>query len=407
MEPLLYLVHRIPFPPNKGDKIRSYHLLRHLAQRYAVHLGTFIDQPHDEAYVGQLESLCVTHRVERIDPRLARLRSVSGFLTGEALTLPYYRNAALQDWVNRIVAQHRIRKAVVFSAAMAQYVQDLGHLRVVLDLVDVDSAKWSEYAERQGWPSSLVYKREGEKLSSFERGAAQRSAANVFVTRGEAELFLRRGFGTEARVHVIENGVNADYFAPHAERESPYAAGETSIVFTGAMDYWPNIDAVTWFISEAWPRVLEARPGARFYIVGMNPATTVAALAARPGVTVTGTVPDIRPYVQHAAVVVAPLRIARGIQNKVLEAMALARPVVVSATAARAVSGVSGREFEVADSAVDFASKVIALLDSERGSSIGQAARARILADYSWERNLAAFDRLLDEDPLLATDAVS
>lgn len=399
MEPLLYLVHRIPFPPNKGDKIRSYYLLRHLARRYAVHLGTFVDQPEDLAHVPQLESMCASHRVEVLDPRTARLRSVSGFLTGEALTLPYYRNAALQAWVDRVVEQQRIRKAVVFSSAMAQYVEDSPDLRVVVDFVDVDSAKWSEYAQRHAWPSSFVYRREGQKLLDFERAAAGRSAASVFVTRAEAALFARLAPGFEGRLHVVENGVNTDYFAPHSERTSPFAANEAPIVFTGAMDYWPNIDAVNWFATEVLPAVLAERPDARFYVVGLNPAPAVKALGAKAGVVVTGTVPDVRPYVQHAAVVVAPLRVARGIQNKILEAMAMARPVVATAATGSGVSGVAGRDFEVAESAVEFATKVLALLDPQAGARMGQAARARIVAEYSWERNLATFDRLLKGGP--------
>jgi len=395
---LLYLVHRIPFPPNKGDKIRSYHLLRHLAERYSVHLGTFVDTPTDLVHVPQLDSLCASHRVETLDPRTARLRSVSGFLTGEALTLPYYRNAALQAWVRRAVEQHGIQKAVVFSAAMEQYVGDIRGLHVVLDFVDVDSAKWTDYSVRHSWPSSFVYRREGAKLQAYERQAAERSAASVFVTRGEADLFLRQAPGFDSRVHVVENGVNTDYFAARAERPSPYTASETPVVFTGAMDYWPNIDAVAWFASEVLPRIVVARPDARFYIVGMNPAPTVMALASPPNIVVTGAVADIRPYVQHAAVVVAPLRVARGIQNKILEAMAMGRPVVVSKSASAGVSGTPGHDFEVADSAEEFAQKVLASLDPDRGNSIGSAARARILADYSWERNLKIFDRLLDSD---------
>jgi sugar transferase (PEP-CTERM/EpsH1 system associated) len=221
----------------------------------------------------------------------------------------------------------------------------------------------------------------------------------VFVTRGEADLFVRQAPELAGRVHVIENGVNTDYFAPHAERPSPFAANEAPIVFTGAMDYWPNIDAVTWFAAEVFPQVLQARPDARFYVVGMNPAPTVMALAQRPGVVVTGTVPDVRPYVQHAGAVVAPLRVARGIQNKILEAMALARPVVVSASASGGVTGASGTEFAVADSAGEFAAKTLALLGTAQGDAMGRAARTRIVSDYSWARNLAAFDRLLDGAP--------
>ena len=280
-------------------------------------------------------------------------------------------------------------------------------MRVVLDFVDVDSAKWAEYAKRQSWPSSFVYRREGNRLLSFERAAARRSAASVFVTEPEAELFERLAPECRGRLHVIEMGVNTDYFAPHAERVSPFIAGEVPIVFTGAMDYWPNIDAVTWFTIEVVPQILRVRPDARFYIVGMNPAPAVVSLGSRPGVVVTGAVPDVRPYLQHAAAVVAPLRVARGMQSKVLEAMAMARPVVISPAASTGVRGAIGHDFEVAESPAEFARKVLAVLEPGAESEMGRRARARIVADYSWERNLAQFDRLLDADQPSATSVAA
>ncbi len=404
MEPILLLVHRIPFPPNKGDKIVSHHLLRYLAARYHVHLGTFIDNAADADHVRTLDQWCASHRVMRLHPRWARLRSMVGLLTGEPLTLRYYRNAQLRRWVEATIGEKNIRKAVIFSGAMAQYVERRPDLRVVLDLVDVDSAKWTQFAERHSWPLSSVYRREGVKLLAVERGAAAQAAATVLITRGEAELFLGLAPECDGRVHVIESGVDVEYFAPHDDRPSPYAAGEIPIVFTGAMDYWPNIDAVSWFAREVLPRVTQQRSDARFYIVGMDPATTVTALATNPRVIVTGTVPDVRPYLQHAAVVVAPLRVARGIQNKVLEAMAMARPVVVSSAAASGVTAVPGVDFEIAANAEDFCSKVLTVIRSKVGPSMGQRARARIIADYCWERNLAAFGKLLEPDTCGAAD---
>jgi len=395
MEPILFLVHRIPFPPNKGDKIRSFHLLRHLAQRYEVHLGTFVDMPEDRAHVPELERLCASCRVEQLDPRAARLRSVSGFLTGEALTLPYYRSGALRAWVRETVAAHGIRKAVVFSGAMAQYVRGLD-LHVVLDFVDVDSAKWSQYAERHSWPSSLVYRREGARLLSFERAAAAGSAACVFVTDSEADLFRRNAPECAGKVQVVQNGVRTDHFRPDRSLASPFGRDEYPIVFTGAMDYWPNIDAVSWFASEILPRVHEQRPDLRFIIVGMNPTSTVAALASIPAVTVTGRVEDIRPYLQHAGVVVAPLRVARGIQNKILEAMSMGRPVVTTPAAARSIRASAGVDFEVALEPEEFARKVLALAGTAAGEALGQRARQCVVAGYDWERNLAAYDELLD-----------
>ena len=398
MEPILFLVHRIPFPPNKGDKIRSHHLLRHLAARYRVHLGTFIDSPDDAEYVHPLDELCASHCVVTLDRRAAKLRSAAGFLTGEALTLPYYRNAALGRWVDRTVFENGIRKVVLFSAAMAQYVERLPNLRLVLDLVDVDSAKWTQYSERHAWPLSFVYRREGKELLAVERRAAARAAATVFVTRGEADLFNRLAPEFDGHLQVIENGVDTAYFAPSDDRSSPYAANEAPIVFTGAMDYWPNIDAVSWFARDVLPGVSRQRADARFYIVGMNPAKTVSALAAASRVIVTGKVPDVRPYLQHAAAVVAPLRVARGIQNKILEAMAMARPVVVSSVAATGVTAVPGVDFETAGDAEEFCRKVLMVMRSEVGQSMGQHARVRIVANYCWERNLSAFERLLEPD---------
>ena len=397
MQQLLYLVHRIPFPPNKGDKIRSYHLLRHLSDRYRVHLGTFIDSPHDAQYVPELKKLCASHCVVRLDRRSATVRSFTGLATGEPLTLPYYRSSELRAWVERIVSSDSIRKALIFSTAMAQYVQRLPNLRVVLDLVDVDSAKWTQYAQRRVWPSSMVYRREGVKLLAAERSSAAHAAATTFVTRAEADLFVRLAPECSSRVHVIENGVDTDYFAP-ADRSSPFGTDESAIVFTGAMDYWPNVDAAVWFAREVLPKIAEHRPDARFYVVGMNPAKTVSALAADSRVVVTGTVPDVRPYLQHAKAVVAPLRVARGIQNKILEAMAMARPVVASTAAASGVTATPGVDFETATDADEFSRKVLTVMRPETGDPIGARARERIVAGYSWHRNLSAFELLLEPD---------
>jgi sugar transferase (PEP-CTERM/EpsH1 system associated) len=218
----------------------------------------------------------------------------------------------------------------------------------------------------------------------------------VFVTVAEADLFRAKAPECAARVWSAQNGVDTAYFAPDAARATPFAADEDAIVFTGAMDYWPNVDAVCWFAHEVLPAIRAARPQAHFHIVGMQPAPTVQALARLPGVTVVGRVPDVRPYLQHARVVVAPLRVARGIQNKVLEAMAMGRPVVVSASAAEGLTAVAGVELDVAEDAGSFAARTIQAMEEERGAALGAAARTRAVADYDWAANLAPFARLLD-----------
>ena len=399
MESILYLTHRIPFPPNKGDKVRSFNLLRFLCKRYRVHLGTFVDDAADLEYIPELERMCASFKAITLRPAFARLRSAVGFWTGEALTLPYYRNAALTEWIDRVLRDHSISKAIVFSSAMAQYVLERRELRLVVDFVDVDSAKWDQYSRSRPWPIASIYGREGRRLLAFERVVAARAHASVFVTKAEATLFCKLAPECASAVHHAQNGVDTDYFAPDAMRANPFGPDEDAIVFTGAMDYWPNIDAVTWFASDVMPRIVAKRPNAHFYVVGMQPAPAVMALDRDPNITVTGLVPDTRPYLQHAHVVVAPLRVARGIQNKVLEGMSMGRPVVVSAGAAEGIHARHGIDLEVAADAGEFATKSLALMDDgPRRRRMGEAARARVVAAYSWAANLLPFASLLEGD---------
>ncbi len=397
MAHLLYLVHRLPYPPNKGDKVRSFHLLKHLTTRHRVFLGTFIDDPEDEAYVDKLLPYCSDLHIARLSPRLARVRSLSGLLSHEALTLPYYRNAGLQTWVSRTLREQRIDAAIVFSSAMAQYVQGLPQLRTLVDFVDVDSAKWTQYAANHRWPMSWLYRREGERLLAFERSVAQRATRSFFVTENETALFCNSAPECKGRVEPMCNGVDAEFFSPEHVLASPYKTGEMPLVFTGAMDYWPNIDAVSWFSNEIFPQLQQRWPGLRFYIVGRSPAPAVQALASEH-VVVTGTVGDVRPYLQHAALVVAPLRLARGIQNKVLEAMAMGLPVVASQECAGAVDAVPERDFLTAGAIEDYQRQIESLLHSpERAAAMGKAARQQVLVRYSWDAHLSVIDRYLDE----------
>ncbi|GAB3248728.1 TIGR03087 family PEP-CTERM/XrtA system glycosyltransferase [Chitinimonas naiadis] len=395
MSNLLYLVHRLPYPPNKGDKVRSFHLLKHLAARHRVFLGTFVDDPEDEAYIDALQAFCADLRVVRLSPRKAKVRSLSGLLRNEALTLPYYRDERLQSWVEHTLESQQIDAVVVFSSAMAQYVQGVPQ-PVLVDFVDVDSAKWTQYAANHRWPMSWLYRREGERLLAFEREVASQARRSFFVTDNESELFRRAAPESAGTVDAICNGVNSEYFSPEHELASPYPAGEIALVFTGAMDYWPNIDAVSWFTNDILPSLLQRWPSLRFYIVGRSPSPAVQALA-NERVIVTGTVPDVRPYLKHATLVVAPLRVARGIQNKVLEAMAMARPVLASQECAGAVDAVAERDFLTAATEADYIRQIAAVLDQpERAAQMGQAARQQVLARYSWDAHLSGLDHHLE-----------
>ena len=395
MQDLLLLIHRIPYPPNKGDKIRSYHLLKHLARDYRVHLGCFVDDAADWQHVPQVELLCASSHFARLDPRLARLRSLGALAAGRALSLDYYRDAGMAAWVARTVAAQRITRVLVFSSPMAQYVQQLGGARRVIDFCDVDSDKWRQYAAHKPWPLSWLYRREAGRLLAYERAVAASCDAALFVSAPEAALFAQLAPECRAKIGHFSNGVDTDYFSPAHGLPSPYPDGARALVFTGAMDYWPNVDAVQWFCEQAWPALRARHPDLRFYIVGARPTPAVQALAQRDGVVVTGTVPDVRPYIAHAQVAVAPLRIARGIQNKVLEAMAMATPVVVTPQALEGIDAEPGRELVVAADAAAFVAAVQAQL-AGRDRTIGQAARARVERQYSWSGNLACIGERLE-----------
>lgn len=398
-EELLFLVHRMPYPPNKGDKIRSFHMLRHLSQHYRVHLGTFVDDEADWRHVDTARSFCGESHFAKLNPSTARLRSLSGLLSGQALTLPYYHNAGMQAWVNDILARHPVKRILVFSSAMAQYVRQAGGRRRVIDFVDIDSDKWVQYAKSKRWPLSWLYRREGKLLLRHEREIASEFDASLFVSREEAELFKRLAPESADKTSYFSNGVDTGYFSPEREYSNPYPANEQVLVFTGAMDYWPNVDAVSWFAEEIFPAILAAHPQTRFYIVGSRPSTAVNELARLPGIKVTGTVADIRPYLAHARLAVAPLRIARGLQNKVLEAMAMEKIVVSSPQAAEGIQATLGEELHVASSAQAFGQTILTLLAEKACGPMGKAARARILTDYDWDSCLAQVDALLAEAP--------
>ncbi|MDC8756864.1 TIGR03087 family PEP-CTERM/XrtA system glycosyltransferase [Janthinobacterium fluminis] len=400
MDQLLFLTHRIPYPPNKGDKIRSFHILQYLCRHFHVHLACFIDDPADRQHTALLETLCASSCFIEHSPATARLRGLRGLLYGQPMSLHYYRNASLRRWVEQLLAGGAVRRALAFSGPMAQYLQPYAGagLRRVIDFVDVDSEKWRQYAAAKDWPLSQLYRREAQRLLDYERDVAGQFDAATFVSAAEAALFRLRAPQAGARVSAFGNGVDTDYFSPRRDYACPYPDGAAALVFTGAMDYWPNVEAVQWFVWRVWPALRARLPELRFYIVGARPDAAVRALARAPGVSVTGTVPDIRPYLAHARLAVAPLRIARGVQNKVLEAMAMGKTVLASPQALEGIAASPGVELEVADEAAAFivqCERLLAAPDNAGSGPFGQAARRRILRDYNWDACLAPLGALL------------
>ncbi len=273
--------------------------------------------------------------------------------------------------------------------------------RRVIDFVDVDSEKWRAYAEKRRGLDRWIYAREAKTLLAYERRVAAAFDASLFVSEAEAALFRRLAPETAARVGHMANGVDCDYFSPERAYEDPYWDGTGPVaVFTGAMDYWANVDAVRWFAEEVFPLVRARVPEARFFIVGARPAPEVRRLGERDeAIVVTGRVPDVRPYLAHAAAVVAPLRIARGIQNKVLEAMAMAKATLATPEAVEGIAAAPDREILVADTPELFSQKLYSLLTDGDPESLGARARERVAAAYGWAANLARLDEILEGPP--------
>jgi len=384
---LLYLTHRIPYPPDKGDKIRSYHLLRGLAERWNVHLGTFIDDGDDWQYVPVLERICAETKFIGLNQTMAKLRALRGLLSGNSLTMLYYKSDVMKEWVSEIADKKDISCIVAYSSSMAQYAQPLvgRGVRTVVYFCDIDSDKWRQYSEKFGGLKHWVYGREANKLRQEEAAIAGQCDASVLISEDEAALFCEQTGTPSRKVHTVRNGVDAVYFDPELPFTDPFAIESKAIVFVGAMDYWPNIDAVTWFVENVLPAVRAQSPETIFYIVGSNPGREVLELEKQPGVSVTGRVEDVRPYLGFADCVVAPLRVARGVQNKVLEAMAMARPVVATTAALEGITYNGDSGIRICDTEAGWIEQVLSVLGDRESTGGAPGARRQVSEQYSWE----------------------
>lgn len=385
---ILFLAHRKPFPPDRGDSIRSWNILKALAQLAPVHLVTFGCEDDDRA---AMEAVCASvHLIA--GQRSTAAAMAAAMVTGRPASVELFHAAAFRDAVRKICTERPISVVYAFSGQMGQYAADVPQgARFVMDFTDVDSEKFASYGRTKAGFAGLANRVEARRLRAFEHAVARRADINLFVSRTEEQLFRRVIRDDSLRLGTLENGVDLEQFNPDGEAQSVVEADAPLIVFTGQMDYPPNVDAVAVFAREVLPQVRERQADARFAIVGRAPTPEVLALEDLPGVTVTGEVPDTRPWLAAAKVTVAPLRIARGIQNKVLEAMASGKAVVASPEAAEGIDACHGKEFLIAGTAAGQADAVLSLLhDTRKRARMEQAARAAMAARYSWEAKLQA-----------------
>ncbi len=395
MRNLIFISHRFPYPLTKGEKIRGYNLIRHLAKTYRVYLGCLIDEAADWEHVAHLKTICTEVAGFGIEKRRQKLKALMQFRPGRPLMLDYYAHPELRRWVDETAAKIPIDVAYIYSAAMAPYGLHLDCAARILDMQDIDSEKWALYARNTPWPARAIWAREARTLFRYERHAVNNCDMTFFVTEQETQRFAELAPETADRLTWIEMAVDVDRFSPGIAFASPYQGDGPHLVFTGNMDYWPNADAVIWFSDTVLPLLRQRWPGIQFHIVGNNPGPDVRRLTRLTGVQVTGRVPDTRPYIAHADVSVAPLRMARGVQNKVLEAMALGKPVVASPPAFEGVRAVADRDLIVANGAEAIADAVAAVIDGLH-PTLGAAARTLIERNYTWDGTLAKLDACLD-----------
>ncbi|MCK0128253.1 TIGR03087 family PEP-CTERM/XrtA system glycosyltransferase [Erythrobacter sp. F6033] len=397
MGDILFLAHRVPFPPNRGDKIRAHHLLKNLASIGAVHAGCFAESEEDRAGESELETICASHRVvNRTKPLV--LAGAEAVLSGKPVSLTAFHSVKLESWVRETIASRDIATVVIFSGQMGQYVPDDFDGRVIIDLCDVDSAKFEGYANagERVWLNA----REGRLLAQEEERLCKRADTTILISENEASLFRDRLRSTaDTNIAVLGNGIDSVFFDPAGiEANSAISARPgPHFVFTGQMDYRPNEQAALWVIDNFLPAIRAVHPSAEFHVVGRNPTAKLLARKDEPGLAVHGEVPDVRPYIAAADCVLAPLLIARGVQNKVLEAMAMAKPVLATPEAATGIPATDGRDWMVcqADAQAMIARLTQVIGDQTANSEMGRNAREFVLNHHSWDAMLAPLEAMV------------
>ena len=388
---ILFLCHRVPYPPKRGGKIRPFNMIRHLARSHEVAVATLVRSAQEESDAEQLRSYCDELYVGRISPFAAWARFGLYGLVGRPATFGYFHSPALYRQVRRLLTMRNFDAILVHCSSMGHYVAHHDGCRKVMDFGDADSEKWLEYAATSPAPVSWAFRLEGNRVRKAEqRLGALFDAGSVNAPR---ERDVLAGY-VRSPIAVIPNGVDLEYFQPSPSSGQGYIPNR--IIFTGNMSYRPNVEAVRHFAAKIFPRVLREIPDAQFHIVGMDPAPAVRRLADGNRIIVTGRVDDIRPYFDSAAVAIAPLRVARGLQNKVLEAMAMRVPVVSSPAAFAGINAVAGQDLLVAGQPGEFSRAIVTLLrDPTARERVAAAGRTCVETNHNWSQLLERLEDLV------------
>lgn len=389
---ILFLCHRFPYPPDHGARIRAFHFIRHLSKKHSVTVATLAHTQQELIQGRSLKEVCDEVVAEILPSRIRWYQALGALCSSTPSSVAYFRSASLQRLIDQRLKSEEFDLIIVFCAFMAQYVLEWQSGYRILDYGDIDSAKWAEYSRYKTFPLSSGYALEAAKLRSYERSIARHFHHCTVVSHGELEEFQRFDVGVPCT--VIPNGVDTDFFVCSEKEQN----GASTIVFLGRMDYFPNVDGIRYFAREVWPLVQQKLPDIKLCIVGSSPAKHVQDLALLPNIAVTGYVADVRDYLKDAAVSIAPLRIARGTQNKILEAMAMGIPTVVTPEAAKGVQCVPGKHFLVAGRPKAFANEIIRLIQNPTlRKNLAEASRLQIEQVHTWDRSVSILDTILNE----------
>ncbi|MBE3064897.1 MAG: TIGR03087 family PEP-CTERM/XrtA system glycosyltransferase [Spirochaetes bacterium] len=387
---IAFLAQRVPYPPDRGDKITTFHEVVHLSRYDDVEVFCLADGIEDLENVAPLNQHASAVIAVPVSGMKARARCLAALATNKPLTVAFFDEPRLHQALIARHARAPFDAAVVYSSSMAQYVEGCHDLFRVMQFADLDSLKWGQYASRSRFPLSALYRREAHLLLEYERRIARMFNHSLVCTSVEKADFVR--LIPDAPVTCVPNGVDIDHF----RCDPAVVKTRARLAFAGVMDYRPNVDAVVWFVREILPLIRDAVPDASFTICGARPSRSVTELANVPGVFVTGRVPDTRPVMQAAEVSVIPLRMARGIQNKLLESMAMSLPCVTTPAVARALVGDAQGAVLVAESPVEFAGHVVTLLrDRSLRKTFGDKARAAVEGSYRWDVPLSRLSQLI------------
>lgn len=387
---ILYVCHRFPYPPKRGGKIRPFNMIRHLARSHEVVVCSLARSRQEEQEAHGIAPHCGSYHVQRVNETAQKLRMLATLPTHVTASTSYFHSPALARTIRRQIAESRFDLIFVHCSSVAHYVSAVRDIPKILDFGDMDSQKWLEYARYRPFPLSVGYWWEGQRLRAYEKRLARQFDLCTATTRAEWETLQSYGAGVAS--DWFPNGVDSEYFCPDDTRYDPDTIG-----FVGRMDYYPNQQCMFEFCRSVWPLLKGRRPRLKLLIVGADPSPQVRRLGDIDGVTVTGSVPDVRPYVRGAAATVAPLAIARGTQNKILEAMAMGVPVVTTSIAAGGVDAIADEHLLVADTPQAQCVAIEALLDSPlRRDQFARAGRARVLSHHAWPQTMQRLDGLID-----------